>query len=117
MKQNLYYLKFPFFLKAVAFSLLILLMIGSTAFAQVTITGKVTDGTTNESIPGATVTVKGTATAVGTNVDGVYSIHAGNNAILIFKFLGYTPQEVPVGTQTTINVKLQPAVGQLKDVV
>ena len=94
-----------------------ILLFSSAAFAQSTITGKVTDAETNEPVPGVAVTLKGTSTAVATDVNGLYSIHAGNNATLVFKFLGYATQEVLVGSQTTINIKLHVSSNQLNDVV
>ncbi len=53
------------------------------------------------------VSVKGTTTSVATDVNGNYSsICAGNTAILVFKFLGYAPQEVLAGNKTTIDIKI-----------
>src|ERR1700743_1972504 len=98
MKKNLYYLKFPFTLKVLVLQTFIVLMAATVTFAQtILIKGKVTDAATNEPVPGVSVTVKGTTTAVATDVNGNYSISAGNTAILVFKFLGYAPQEVPAG--------------------
>ncbi|HTD41486.1 MAG TPA: SusC/RagA family TonB-linked outer membrane protein [Mucilaginibacter sp.] len=117
MKQNLYYHKISFVLKVFFLKTLMILLFSSAAFAQSTITGKVTDAETNEPVPGVAVTLKGTSTAVATDVNGLYSIHAGNNATLVFKFLGYATQEVLVGSQTTINIKLHVSSNQLNDVV
>jgi TonB-linked SusC/RagA family outer membrane protein len=71
----------------------------------ITIKGKVTD-TRNETVPGATVVIKGKAQGTITDGDGQYSIQAGRNEVLIFSFVGFQSQEVPVNNRTTINVQL-----------
>ncbi len=79
--------------------------------------GTVTDAQTNEVLTGVTVAVKGTTTGVFTDAKGNYSVSAGPAAILIFRYIGYKSVEIPVGTQTVINVKMQPSEDQLKEVV
>src|ERR1700740_1739117 len=79
-----------------------------TAYAQnIAIKGKVSDAATGETLIGVSVTVKGTTTGTQTDVNGAFSLSAPSNATLVFSYLGYTAQEVPVGGQTTINIKLQ----------
>jgi len=73
------------------------------AFAQQTVTGKVTDPT-GEPVLGATVLVKGSSTAATTDFDGNYSIQASPEDILQFSFAGYDTQEITVGSQSVINV-------------
>jgi iron complex outermembrane receptor protein len=59
-------------------------------------------------------TVQGTMTDAGGN----YSIPVpGPQAVLVFSFISYTPQSVTVGTQTTIDVVLAPAMSALNEVV
>jgi len=98
--------------------LIILLMAGiSFAWAQnSTVTGTVSDKT-GASLPGVTVRVKGTQTGTLTGVNGKYSISAPSGAVLIFSFIGFTTQEVPVGNQTFINVTLQESTTGLNEVV
>ena len=68
--------------------------------------GQITDES-NEGVIGANVLVKGTTNGVITDIDGNYSISvSGNNAVLVISFIGYKTQEIKVGNQTTINVKL-----------
>lgn len=70
------------------------------------IKGRITDET-NEGVVGANVLVKGTTNGVITDIDGNYSISvSGNNAILVISFIGYKTQEIKVGNQTTVNVKV-----------
>jgi TonB-linked SusC/RagA family outer membrane protein len=68
-------------------------------------------------LPGVTVLVKGTTIGTTTNADGRYSISAGNNAVLLFSFIGYVAQEIPVGNRSTIDVVLIGDVQQLGEVV
>jgi TonB-linked SusC/RagA family outer membrane protein len=86
---------------------LLLLLISSTGFAQSgKVTGTVTDADNGSSLPGVTVKVKGTTTAVTTNLNGNYSISAANNSTLVFSYVGYTSQEVPVNSLAVVNIKL-----------
>jgi TonB-linked SusC/RagA family outer membrane protein len=86
---------------------LLLLLISTPGFAQSRkVTGTVTDADGGSPIPGVTIKVKGTANATTTNANGNYSISAGNNDILVFSFVGYATQEVPVGAQAAVSVKL-----------
>ncbi len=62
---------------------------------------------------GASVFVKGTNIGTITDLDGSYSIDAGPNAFLIFSFVGYRVQEVPVAGQSVVNVSLSQ--GELLD--
>ncbi len=77
------------------------------AYAQaVTVTGKVTDGK-KEGLPGVTVLLKGTTTANATDVDGNYSLTLPNGTgTLVFSYIGFVSQDVPVNGRTTINVTL-----------
>jgi TonB-linked SusC/RagA family outer membrane protein len=101
-------------------TLLVLLLFAGlqVAFAQRTITGRVTKTTDNTPLAGVTVLVKGTTTGITTDINGRYSIPVPNNeTILQFSFIGLTQKEVTVGTQTTIDVALEEAVKQMNEVV
>src|SRR5690606_16026505 len=66
------------------------------------VTGKVTDEN-GTPFPGANIVVKGTTTGTTTDVDGNYSIDVPDgNSILVFSFVGYASQEVPVGGRSVI---------------
>lgn len=80
--------------------------------------GAVTDGANQEALIGSTVTVKGTTKGVITDVNGNYSISVPDeNAVLVFAFIGYEPQEIVVGNQSTINVGLASSASQLNEIV
>src|SRR4030095_2664434 len=70
-----------------------------------TVTGKVTS-TEGKPVPFATVTIKGTSTAVSADENGNFSIQAPPNAVLVFSSTGYQVSEVNIGTQTTVNSTL-----------
>ena len=93
-------------LKTIGFSLMLLLGMCSMSFAQNTITGKVTSGDGNEALIGANVLVKGTTNGTITDIDGMYTISANQNDILVISYLGYASQEVTVGSSNMVNVSL-----------
>lgn len=84
---------------------------------QMQVSGKVTDEN-GAGLPGVNVLVKGTTRGTITDIDGNYSIlTTGEDDILVFSFIGYISQEVPVGTKTDIDIQLAPDVSQLNEVV
>jgi len=87
------------------------------ATMAVTVTGVVKgdDGTT---LPGVNVVEKGTVNGTSTDVDGRYKITiAGNSSTLVFSYIGYVSQEVPVGGKRGIDVKLISENKSLEEVV
>jgi TonB-linked SusC/RagA family outer membrane protein len=95
--------------------LLMFLGMASFAVAQRTITGLLS-GSDGEPLVGASIVVKGTNVGALTDVDGKFSLAVPKDAqTLVFSFVGYSSQEMPVGTNTEFNVKL--ASGQLDEVV
>ncbi|WP_282079350.1 SusC/RagA family TonB-linked outer membrane protein [Aquimarina algiphila] len=84
---------------------------------QQSISGIVTD-TNGQPIPGVSVVEKGTSNGAATDFDGNYSLTVSSaNAILTFSSIGFTSKEVPVGTNTTINIQLEENAEALKEVV
>ena len=100
-----------------SFLVLFFLICSATAFSQKKVSGKVTDGENNSSVPGATVQVKGTNKGVTTNAEGSFTIEVPNEATLIFSSVGYSPKEVSVGNQSIINILLSPDAQALSEVV
>ena len=81
------------------------------------ISGNVKDDK-NEPIPGVSVLVAGTSSGVMTDAKGNYNIKvSGSNITLKFSAIGYTSKDVPVGSESVINVTLATDTKQLKDVV
>ncbi len=65
-----------------------------------------------------TVMVKGTNSGTATEFDGSYTLTVpSSDAVLVFSYIGYRPQEVPVGSQSVIDVTLQQDVNALDEVV
>lgn len=99
--------------------LFLLLMPAASARAQdgTTVTGVVVDEN-NLPVVGASVLVKNTVNGVSTGVDGSYTISLDDAAsVLVFSFLGYTPQEVAVANRTRIDIQLLPDSKQVEEVV
>lgn len=88
------------------------------AYAQIQVSGKVTDET-GAALPGVSIVVKGTTTGTTTDQDGTFTIPniPGQNSVMIFSFIGYTAQEVTVGTKKVFNVTLPEENKQLNEVV
>jgi TonB-linked SusC/RagA family outer membrane protein len=84
---------------------------------QKEITGKVTGADDGLSIPGVTVSIKGSTQVTQTNINGIYSIKASPKDVLVFSFIGYTTLEKNVGINDVINVTLQSSAEGLKEVV
>lgn len=89
----------------------------SGPWAQLTVTGTVTNST-GETLIGASVFVKGEP-GIGTvtDIDGTYSITVDDNATLVFSYTGFESQEIPVNGQKVINVVMQESSTTLNQVV
>jgi TonB-linked SusC/RagA family outer membrane protein len=82
-----------------------------------TVKGKVTSQAEGP-LPGVNVVLQGTTTGAMTDAGGNYSINVpGPQAVLVFSFISYATQNVTVGTQSTIDVVLAPALNELNEVV
>lgn len=80
--------------------------------------GTVKDGT-GEPLIGVSVVVKGaTGLGVVTDIDGNYKINVKDkNAVLVFSYIGYTPQEVKIGGRASVDVTMKDESSVLKEVV
>jgi TonB-linked SusC/RagA family outer membrane protein len=97
-------------------TVLLFLAVCTSAFAQSKISGVVNDEK-GQPLPGVSVKLKGTPNGTTTNIDGQFSINAESNQTLVFSFLGYMQQEVAVGSQKSITVKLIPNATNINEVV
>ena len=74
---------------------LLFCVMGNTMFAQITVSGTVSDAT--GPIPGVNVVVRGTSSGTVTDFDGKYTIdNVAEDATLIFSFVGFASQQVDV---------------------
>lgn len=73
---------------------------------QTNVEGIVTD---EEGIPmiGVTISIKGGNAGTVTDANGHYQIGVSPNSVLIFSFVGYTTQEIPVGNRNRMNVTMK----------
>lgn len=101
----------------VLLTLVLMICMAPTVFAQtVTVTGTVSDR--HEPLIGVNVRVKDTTTGVITDIDGKYTLAVpGSSAVLVFSYVGYITQEIPVGNQRTINVTMLEDAQGLEEVV
>jgi TonB-linked SusC/RagA family outer membrane protein len=97
-------------------ALLLFSMMTMAAYAQQAVTGTVSERT-GQSIPGASVTEKGTTNGMSTNADGKFSLTVKPGATLVVSFLGFKTREVVVGNLTSINVVLENSDNALNEVV
>jgi hypothetical protein len=81
------------------------------------VSGRVYDINTNESIPGAIVSIEGTTIATATNINGEYSLTITPDAKNItVSSIGYENQTMPI-RNSTMNIKLHPDLNDLQEVV
>jgi len=101
------------------YCIMLLVLLQFQVFGQgLTITGKVSDAGDKLGIPGVTVLEKGTSNGVTTDIDGNFKLKVSKvDAVLLFSFIGYETQFIPVKGQAEINVKLKSADQKLNEVV
>jgi len=80
------------------------------------VVGKITDEK-GAPLPGVSVKVKGTSTGATSNEEGNYTITVKEDAVLVFSFIGFTPQEVKVAQRKTINIVMKTQSTGLDEVV
>ncbi|MET4143028.1 TonB-dependent receptor [Pedobacter sp. UYP1] len=105
------------FTKFSVLTFLCLLFINAASAQNITVKGTITDGQDKTTIPAVSVVVKGTTLGTQTDANGKYAISVPANGTLVFTYIGYNTQEVPVNNQTTINASLASSSQQLDQVV
>lgn len=84
---------------------------------EIAVTGRVTDES-DQPLPGVNVLEKGTTNGTATDSEGRFSLDVRDaESVLVFSFIGYTPQEITVGAQTEFAVSLKPDIQSLEEVV
>lgn len=96
--------------------LAVLLLTTHVLWAQVQVTGRVTEEQTGAPVVGATVTIKNTSTVAVTNTEGAFTINAPQNATLVISYVGFRTVEVQA-TGGPVNVTLSPGEKSLEEVV
>jgi len=103
--------------KTILFVLSLLLV--NMAMAQMKVTGRVTSSEDGSSIPYANIQVKDVKGAgATTDLDGRYAFdNISRDAVLIFTYIGFTTQEIPVSGRGVIDVTLAPDALNLDEVM
>lgn len=71
------------------------------------IEGTVTDSDDGSALPGVNIVVKGTSTGTTTNAQGHYEMTVESlQDTLVFSYIGYEPQTIPINGRSTIDVSL-----------
>jgi TonB-linked SusC/RagA family outer membrane protein len=84
----------------------------------VTIKGRVTDQGDKSGLPGVNVLLKGTTNGTTTDANGAYTLSAPEaTGTLVFSYIGYTTEEVPINNRTTIDVAMVADIKSLSEVV
>jgi TonB-dependent starch-binding outer membrane protein SusC len=99
------------------FALLIFFMYCNFSMGQeLTVTGTITEKP-GSPLPGVTLQIKGTQKGTTSDLDGKYSIQAEPNSILVFSFVGYETQEVPVNGRTVIDIEMKASSETIEELV
>jgi TonB-linked SusC/RagA family outer membrane protein len=98
--------------------LMLSLLLGNMAMAQQTVlTGKVTDSSSGEPLPGVSIVVKGTTNGTVTNFDGIFTLGAKKGDVIQFSFVGYKMQEIIAQDQKNLSIALAEDKEELQEVV
>lgn len=97
----------------------LLLAVAHLGYAQtIRVTGKVTADDDGSPVPGATVLVQGTTNGTITDINGDYSLQVDDpNAVLVFSYVGYLTEEIPVNNRSVIDISLMADITELMEVV
>lgn len=87
----------------------------ATSFAQMTVSGLVTDQENAEPLIGVNIIIEGTATGTVTDFDGKYSLEVNSGDVLVFSYTGFAEQKITVDAATVIDVTM--SAGSLLDEV
>lgn len=100
-------------------SIWICMLLSLTAFGQnIDVSGTVTTFEDGQPLPGVNVIVKGTNQGVQTDFDGNFTVKAvPGDATLVFSYIGFENQEVPIKGRTRLSVALKTDQESLDEVV
>lgn len=97
--------------------MLLFLFLGFQSYAQIRVTGKVSD-TEGVTLPGVNVLIKGTTKSTITDINGNYSIQVPNEeTVLRFSFVGFKNQFRKVGTKKVMDIILKTSTEALDEIV
>ena len=93
------------------------LLIGSIVFAQKASIEGTVKTSNGESLPSATIQVKGTTSGTLSDVNGHFVLKAEPKDILVASYIGFETIEITVGNQKVINITLEDSKQEIKEVV
>lgn len=103
--------------RTVALIFILCMIVQLTMAQKRLISGIIRDKSTNETLPGVSVLEKGTKNGITTSMDGKYELSVSPGATLVVSYIGMKPQEVKVGTTTTVNISLESSNEVIDEVV
>lgn len=83
---------------------------------NIEVSGRVTNAN-GEYLSGVTVQVKGGAAATKTDANGFFRLSVPENSVLVFSYVGYISEEIPVAGRTNFDLILKPTDEKLEEVV
>ena len=95
---------------------LIVVLSNTLAFQDIKITGKIT-GANGEPLSGVSVSLKGSTVGTTSDNNGNYTLTVPEKGTLVISYIGYQSQEIPVNSQSVINIKLAPSTKSMDEVV
>ncbi|MBK6932072.1 MAG: TonB-dependent receptor [Saprospirales bacterium] len=105
-------------MKPTLFTLLLVCFAVAAAWAQRTVSGRVTEAASGEPLVGATLTIQGTSLGTSTDIDGRYSLRISKDAdVLLVRYTGYRGQEITVGNRSSIDIALEQDAELIEEVV
>jgi TonB-linked SusC/RagA family outer membrane protein len=109
--------KKPFFaFKILLFWAAMLTPVAAFAQNEISVSGIISDEI--ETLPGASVAVKGTTIGTTSDIDGKFTLKVpGEGSVLIISYIGYATQEIKVGPNRNLNIKLFAEDNKLDEVV
>lgn len=85
--------------------------------AKIEVTGLITDAETGEPLIGVNIKDSNSGLGTSSDLDGRYNIKAEDNSTLLFSYIGYVSQSIPIRKRTRINISLSSDATQLEEVV
>ncbi len=93
-------------------------LVNSGIFQGINVTGTVLSGEDNTGLPGVNIVVQGTTIGTVTDIEGQYTLEVpSESSILVFSSVGFVTEEIAVGTNTVIDVTLNPDITALSEIV
>jgi TonB-linked SusC/RagA family outer membrane protein len=98
-------------------AVLLLLVVTLTRAQDVSAVKGIIKDAQGNALPGVSVKIKNTNRGTTSQPDGSYTLQAGGTDVLVFSYIGYGQQEVPVNGRASIDLVMQDENRQLNEVV